>query len=139
MTTLDFDAMQVGAPLPPFTAAPVTRATLALYAGASGDHNPIHIDRDYAAAIGMGDVFSHGMLIMAYLGRLLTAAVPQSALRKYGVRFVSITRLQDRITCSGRLLEKLERNGERMVRLELIAVNQDGDLKLTGEALLAIP
>ena len=46
---------------------------LALFAGASGDHNPIHIDIDFARKAGMPDVFAHGMLSMAWLGRLLTA------------------------------------------------------------------
>ena len=41
------------------------RATLALFAGASGDHNPIHIDLDVARSAGLDDVFAHGMLSMA--------------------------------------------------------------------------
>ena len=57
-----YDAVSVGDVLPPLSLPPVTRATLALYAGASGDHNPIHIDVDFARAAGMPDVFAHGML-----------------------------------------------------------------------------
>ena len=44
MSTLTFDAVKVGDTLPPLTLAPINRTTLALFAGASGDHNPIHID-----------------------------------------------------------------------------------------------
>src|ERR1700720_167590 len=69
----------------------ITRAQLALYAGASGDHNPIHIDIDFAKQAGMPDVFAHGMLSMAYLGRLLSNWVPQEAIRSFAVRFVAIT------------------------------------------------
>ena len=54
---------------------------LALFAGASGDHNPIHIDLDVARSAGLDDVFAHGMLSMAYLGLWLTAGVPQERLR----------------------------------------------------------
>jgi len=50
---------------------PITRTTLALFAGASNDHNPIHIDIDFARAAGVDDVFTHGRLSMAYLRRLL--------------------------------------------------------------------
>ena len=56
----------------PFETEPISRLTLALFAGASGDHNPIHVDLDFARAAGMDDVFAHGMLSMAYLGRMLT-------------------------------------------------------------------
>ncbi len=60
------------------TFPPITRHTLALYCGASGDHNPIHVDLDFARAAGFPDVFSHGMLVMAYLGQALTDAVSPS-------------------------------------------------------------
>ena len=53
----------------------ITRHRLALYCGASGDHNPIHVDLDFAKKAGFPDVFSHGMLVMAYLGQALTDAV----------------------------------------------------------------
>ena len=58
--------------IPPLELPPISRTTLALYAGASGDHNPIHIDLDFARSAGLEDVFVHGMLSMAYLGRMLT-------------------------------------------------------------------
>ena len=66
------DEVSVGQELPPLKLPPITRTTLALFAGASGDHNPVHIDIDFARAAGMPDVFAHGMLSMAYLGRFLT-------------------------------------------------------------------
>ncbi|MDB4032643.1 MaoC/PaaZ C-terminal domain-containing protein [Porticoccaceae bacterium] len=49
----------VGTQIPPLTLPPISRYTLALFAGASGDHNPIHIDSDFAKASGMPDVFAH--------------------------------------------------------------------------------
>ena len=76
-----YDDIEVGTALPPLQAEPISRLTLALYCGASGDHNPIHVDIDFARAAGMDDVFAHGMLPMAYLARLVTAWVPQRALR----------------------------------------------------------
>ena len=60
-----FDSVQVGDALPPLQLPPVDRTTLALFAGASGDHNPIHIDIDVARRAGMPDVFAQGMLGMA--------------------------------------------------------------------------
>ena len=77
-----FDSINVGDTLPPLELPPLTRTTLALYAGASGDHNPMHIDIDFARGAGMPDVFAHGMLSMAWLGRLLTNWAPQRDLRE---------------------------------------------------------
>jgi acyl dehydratase len=133
-----YDEIRVGDQLTPLTTEPISRLMLALYAGASGDHNPIHVDIDFARKAGMKDVFAHGMLSMAYLGRLLTDWVPQSALRGYTVRFAAITQVGDSITCSGTVLEKFEQDGERRVRLQVSTVNQDGEVKLTGEALVAL-
>jgi len=133
-----FDSVSVGDKLPELTSAPISRTTLALYGGASGDHNPIHVDIDFAKSHGMPDVFAHGMLSMAYLGRMLTNWVPQCQLRSFSNRFGSITNLQDKIHCNGTIVEKLEQDGEKLVRVEINAANQDGDIKLAGEALIAL-
>jgi acyl dehydratase len=78
MTTALTD-VEVGTELPALELEPITRTTLALYGPASGDHNPIHLDIDVARSVGLDDVFAHGMLSMAYLGRLLTNWTPPSA------------------------------------------------------------
>lgn len=138
MTTLSYDQVQVGDALPAFTTDAISRLTLALYCGASGDHNPIHVDTDFAQAAGQADVFAHGMLSMAYLGRLLTNWVPQTALREYGVRFVAITQVHAQVRCEGRVTEKFEQGGERRVRVELSTTDQHGQTKLAGDAVIAL-
>jgi acyl dehydratase len=130
-----YDTVQVGDTLPAFEAEPISRLTLALYCGASGDHNPIHVDLDFARSAGQEDVFAHGMLGMAYLGRVLTAWVPQRAIRSFGTRFVAITHVGDRITCRGIVAEKLD---GRRVRIELTASDQSGIVKLSGEAVVEL-
>jgi len=138
MTSHTFDTVQVGDELPILQVAPVDRTMLALFAGASGDHNPIHIDIDVARRAGLPDVFAHGMLGMAWLARLVTGWVPQSAVRRLDVRFLGITHLGNAMQCSGRVAAKLDHEGERCVRIELQSVNQFGQVKLLGEALVAI-
>ena len=137
MSTIDWNSINVGDALPSLALPPISRTTLALFAGASGDHNPIHIDIDYARRAGMPDVFAHGMLSMAYLGRLLTQWVDQRRLRRFTVRFVGITHLGHEVTCSARVVEKLLAQGERRVKLEVQAANQYGDVKVLGEAEVA--
>lgn len=139
MKTPTFDTVQVGDELPPLQLPPVDRTTLALFAGASGDHNPIHIDLDVARRAGMPDVFAQGMLGMAWVGRLITGWAPQSRLRRFDARFQGITHLGNAMRCSGRVVEKLEHNGERCVRIELQSANQFGQSKIAGEALVALP
>ena len=136
--SLDYTSSSVGQSLPELRLPPVDRTTLALFAGASGDHNPIHIDIDFARQAGMDDVFAQGMLSMAYLGRLLTVWAPPDRLRSFSTRFVGITHLGDVLSCSGKVAEKFERNGERLIKVDLQAANQHGEVKLTGEALLAL-
>ena len=116
----------------------ITRARLALYAGASGDHNPIHIDSDFAKAAGFPDVFSHGMFIMGLLGQSLTDAVPPDRLRAFTTRFVAITQLGAAIHCEGAVAEYFEAEGEPRVRLALTAKDENGETKLAGEAVVAL-
>jgi acyl dehydratase len=130
--------IQIGDELPAFTTGPISRATLALYAGASGDHNPMHIDIDFARESGMDDVIAHGMLGMAYLGRLLTNWVSQEAIRQFSVRFLAITHVHDRLTCKGKIVEQNVDNQENLIRVDLSLINQDGDLKLSGQAVIAL-
>ncbi|MFO1154478.1 MAG: MaoC family dehydratase [Rhodospirillales bacterium] len=117
---------------------PISRTTLALYGGASGDHNPMHIDIDYAKAAGEKDVFAHGMLVMAYLGRSLTSWVPQTQVRSFNTRFTAITRVGEKIVCTGKVVEKMEENGEKRVKVELAANNEKGEMKAAGEAIVAL-
>jgi len=138
MSTLNFATVQVGDLLPALNLAPINRTTLALFAGASGDHNQIHIDIDYARKAGMADVFAHGMLSMAYLGRLLTQWVDQRQLRHFAVRFVGITHLGHQLTCTGKVVAKLEEHGEQRIKVEIQTANQYGDIKILGDAVIAL-
>jgi len=139
MDPIHFADVAIGDQLPRLSLPPLGRATLALFAGASGDHHPLHIDLDYARQAGMADVFAHGMLGMAWLGRLLTSWAAQARLRSLDVRFAGITHLGDALTCGATVIDKLEHQGEQQVRLELRAINQHGETKLTGEAVVALP
>lgn len=133
-----FDELQVGDKIPALELPPLSRLTLALYCGASGDHNPIHVDTDFAHSAGLPDVIAHGMLSMAWLARLLTNWVPQTAIRDYSVRFAAMTQVHEKITCTGEVTEKFEVNGERRVRLTLTTANADGQIKLAGDAVVAL-
>jgi acyl dehydratase len=136
--TARLDEAKVGEAVVAKTFPKITRAMLALYAGASGDHNPIHVDSDFAKAAGFPDVFSHGMLVMGLLGQAVTDAVRPDRLRAFSTRFVAITQLGAAISCEGMVAEIFEAGGERRARLALTAKDETGDLKLAGEAIVAL-
>lgn len=126
-----------GDTLPTVTFGPITRTTLALYAGASGDHNPIHIDLDFAKKAGLQDVFAHGMLSMAQLGRVATNWAGTDRLRGLSSRFTALTPVGATVTCTGRVVERFEKDGAPMLRIALTATIDDGTQTLRGEALIS--
>ena len=136
--SIALDDVAVGTALPPVAIADVTRTMLALFAGASGDHNSIHIDIDVAKSAGLDDVFAHGMLSMAYLGRVLTGRVSQDRIRSYEVRFQAITPIHAAPTCTGTVSAIDEVAGERLATIDLAVTLADGTVTLAGTAVVAL-
>lgn len=130
MTTTS--TLAVGHKLDPLVIGRVTRTTLALFAGGSGDHNEIHLDSDVARGAGMDDVFAQGMLGMAHLSRLVTDHFPQSRLRSFTTRFAAITPVNAEPTCYG---EVVALDGDQ-ITLDLRVELQDGTITLAGQATL---
>jgi acyl dehydratase len=75
---------------------------------------------------------------MAYLGQALTDAVPAPRIRSFATRFVAITQLGARLTCEGHVTELIEGNGEKRARLALTTTDENGEIKLAGEAIIAL-
>jgi len=136
---LYYEDVNVGDELPALTKDPVTHLQLVRYAGASGDFNPLHTDPKVGEMIGVGGIIAHGMLIMGFVGQMLSDYVGPGALRKFGVRFKGMTRLGDVITCSGKITEKYEVDGEARIAGKVQAVDQNGDVKVTGTFVAALP
>lgn len=124
----------VGTKLAPLTLEPISRTTLALFAGASADYNPVHIDIDVARQSGFDDVFAHGMLSMAYLGRLLTGWLPHARLCSWRVRFVTTTPVGAAPKCSA-VVTDLDGS---LATLDLAVQTQDGTTTLTGTATVEL-
>lgn len=134
VTTVELAGLRVGDVLGPLVLPPVSRTTLALFAGGSGDHNSIHLDLDVARAAGMDDVFAQGMLSMAYLARLLTNIAPQSLLRSFDVRFLAVTPVLAVPSCTAQVREITDGLLTLDVRVELA----DGTTTLAGTATLDV-
>jgi acyl dehydratase len=136
---LYFEDVQVGDEIPRLVKSPVTHLQLVRYAGASGDFNPLHTDPRIGEMLGIGGIIAHGMLIMGFVGQMLSDYVGPMALRRFGVRFRSMTRLDDVITCSGTITEKYEADGEARIAGKVQASDQNGDVKVTGTFVAALP
>ncbi len=131
-----FEDLKVGDRMPPLTKDPVSELQLVRYANASGDFNPLHLDPSIGEAAGFGGVIAHGMLIMGFMGEAITNWIPNRFLSKFKARFIGITRPNDTITITGRVIEKKE--PENKILCSVAAKDQNGELKIKGtfEALL---
>ena len=138
MLNWDYKSAKIGEFLPELKLEQISRINLAQYADASGDHNPLHIDTDYANKIGLPDVIAHGMLIMGYLGRVLTNNFSQRQIIEYSVQFSSITNIGDELSCSAKIVEIFTNDTGENLRLELNVTDQHDDLKLKGYSLIKI-
>ncbi len=134
-----YEEVQVGDIIPPLVKPPMTHLRLVRYAGASGDFNPLHTDPKVGEEIGTGGIIAHGMLIMGFVGQLLSDYTGPEVLRKFGVRFKGMTHLGDEITCTGTITEKYETDGEGRIAGKVQAVDQNGDVKVVGTFIAALP
>ncbi|MBE3561288.1 MAG: MaoC family dehydratase N-terminal domain-containing protein [Ktedonobacteraceae bacterium] len=134
-----FEDVQIGDELPKLIKDPVTHLQLVRYAGASGDFNPLHTDPSVGEQIGTGGLIAHGMLIMGFVGQLLSNYVGPEALRKFHVRFKGMTRPGDVITCTGTITKKYTLDGEGRIEGRVQAADQNGDVKVTGTFVAALP
>src|SRR5437667_6672984 len=98
--------VQVDDAIPKLVKSPVSHLQLVRYAGASGDFNPLHTDPKFGELAGTGGIIAHGMLIMGFVGQMLSDYVGPTALRKFGVRCKGMTRPEHVITCTGHITEK---------------------------------
>jgi len=116
----------------------VTQREINLYAEASGDFNPIHIDESFAAQTPLGGTIAHGMLILAYLSQMMTEAFGQNWLSggKLSVRFKAPARPQDTITTSGKIDSIEHKEDITYVTCSLESCNQKGETVITGRAVV---
>ena len=115
------------------------RTDLVMYAGASGDFNPMHHDEVAAQAAGLPSVFGHGMFTMGLLGKAITDYVGVGNLRLYKVRFTKQTWPGEQLTTHITVAKKYDEGDEHRVDLECEVVNQDGEAKVSGLAIAALP
>ena len=105
------------------------RTQIVMYAGASGDYNPVHTDEKFTKELaGYPSVFAHGMLTMGMTGSMLTNYVGDGRLTKFGVRFTSQVWPGDSLNATA----TVEDVTDGIVNLKVETKNQDGVVVLAG-------
>ena len=117
----------------------LTRTDLVMYAGASGDFNPMHHDEVKAKEAGLPSVFGHGMFSMGLLGKAVTDWVGVGNLKSYKVRFTKQTWPGETLVSKVQVTAKRKEDDENLVDLEVSLANQDGEVKVAGEAVAVLP
>lgn len=112
----------------------LTQEQIARYADAADDHNPVHVDEAFARATPFGGTIAHGMLTLASIGEMMTAAFGERWLAqgRLRVRFRAPARPGDEVTASA--TAQSPRDGSWVYGVE--CKNQRGELLISGTAEL---
>ena len=117
----------------------LTRTQIVMYAGASGDYNPVHSDHEYATQVaGYKGVFGHGMLTMGMSGRAITDLVGPENVRAFGGRFRSQVWPGDTLTAKVTVADVREEGGRKVAELDVVTTNQKGEAVFTGKATATV-
>lgn len=117
----------------------VTEADVTLFAGLTGDMNPLHVDREAAERSRFGGRIAHGMLTAGFVSTVLGTRLPGPGCiyLSQTLRFTRPVRIGDTVTARAEVTE-LDPD-DRRVRLQTTCANQDGETVLEGAAELLVP
>ena len=137
VTNVTYDEIEVGQTAT-YTRQ-VSERDIQLYAAASGDVNPLHLDAEFAAGTRFGEQIAHGMLSGGFISAALAMKLPGPGCIYLGqsLRFRLPVKIGDTITVTLEVTEKQDRR--KYVTMDCKATNQDGKLVVTGTAEVAAP
>ena len=131
---LNIDDFQEGMLIPELEKKPTTQQ-LVMWAGASGDFNPIHYDQDFAKKMGLPNVIVHGQLILAFLGQMITDWLGETGeLKRLSVNYKGMNLPGDTILCQG--VVKGKNPNSQLVTLDVWSENPQGEKTVTGTAVV---
>ena len=104
----------------------VTQEHINLYASASGDFNPIHIDPEFARKTQLGGTVAHGMLILAYISEFMTENFGEDWLKSgsLSARFKGAAYPGDMITVGGKVTGIEKKEGSILISCDVLCQNQ---------------
>ena len=139
MAKLYYEDVEVGAEITPVVKQPTTRQ-LVRWAGASGDFNEFHYDKDVAQSAGLPGVIVHGLLKFQFLIQMLTDWIGVDGnLQKVSCRYRGMDFPGDTITCKGTVVNKFVDGDRHCLECEITLENQRGEQTTPGRAIVAVP
>ena len=119
----------------------VVQEDINTYAEASGDHNPLHLDQEFAATTHFGQIVAHGMLVLAYVSEMMTQAFGRTWLEagRLKIRFRAPVYPGDWVTTFGEVVRLTEENGHIHLECFVGCRNEDGEEVVNGEAWVTMP
>jgi len=118
----------------------ITQEDINLYARASHDFNPIHINEEFARKTPAGGTIAHGMLILAYVSQMMTDAFGKAWLTggRFNIRFKAPARPGDVIRVQGKVKNIQDDKEQTTVNCEVLCANQNAESVITGEAIVRL-
>jgi 3-hydroxybutyryl-CoA dehydratase len=119
----------------------ITREQLRQYAQASGDHNPLHLDEQFAGTTQFGGIIAHGMLTLAFISEMMLAAYGRCWLESGSlkVRFKGAAYLGDRVETWGRVTREEQQGTERIIVCSVGVRDHQGQREIiSGTATVSI-
>ena len=118
----------------------ITQGNINLYAEASGDFNPIHIDESFAAKTPLGGTIAHGMLSLAYVSEMMTSVFGQNWLSegKLRAKFKEPARPGDTLTINGKITCLEQKDDVSYANCNFECLNQKGEMIVTGETIVKL-
>lgn len=134
---LSYDELEVG--MEASFSKTITETDVYLFAGISGDFNPMHVNEEFARLTPFGTRIAHGALPQCLIAPVLGTKLPGlgSIALEIATRFRAPTFFGDTITARAEVVEKIE--DKRRVKMRLLWTNQRGESVATGEALVMPP
>ena len=125
--------------IPAMVKQPTTRQ-LVMWAGVSGDYNPIHYDKDFAHSKGLPGVIVHGQLVGCFLGQLITDWIGrQGVVKKLSLSYRSMNFPGEQLSCRGSVIKKYVEDGEHCIECSLWVENTKGEKTVSGQAIVIVP
>jgi len=136
---LYYEDVTVGDEITPLVKQPTTRQ-LVMWAGASGDYNPIHYDKDFAQSQRLPGVIVHGALTGSFLCQLITDWIGErGVICKFSCNYRGMNFPGEALTCRGKVTNKYAADDKHYVEFENWVENPKGEKTVTGRAVAIVP
>jgi acyl dehydratase len=136
---LYYEDLLLDAEVTPLVKQPTT-TQLVMWAGASGDYNPIHYDKDYALKRGLPGVVVHGQLAGCFLGQMLTDWLGErGSLKTLSLTYKGMNFPGENFTCKGTVSKKYIEDNQHFIALKIWAENSSGERTVSGTAVVTLP